>query len=59
MTQKVLLPAQFASREEGEAVDSAAGAAGGGTKCCTSALFILNLILLISLNQLWGAINGL
>ena len=57
--KKIEIPAQFASDEEAQSVFTTSGLGEGSAKAIFVSNFIVNLALLTSLNQLWGAINNL
>ena len=57
--KKIQIPAQLASDEEAMNIYTASGLGEGSAKAIFVSNFIVNLLLLTSLNQLWGAINNL
>ena len=59
LVKKVLLPAQFASKEEAEKVEEAAKAVEASATSSLSSNFFVNLLLVGSVHQIWSVINSL
>ena len=59
LVKKILLPAQYASYEEGVSVDNISTGAKTMNSSILGSNFVVNLLLVGSMSQVWGAINGL
>ena len=57
--KKIAIPAQFATKEEAVTIRTTSRFGENTSKTVFASNFIVNLMLLTSINQLWGAVNSL